>query len=366
MDRYKIREGHSLKDIDQTAAGLSGGSEHHEEMPLNVVAIGGGSGLSVLLRGLKQVTKNVTAIVTVADDGGGSGILREDLGMLPPGDIRNCILALANREPILMDLMNYRFQEGMLKGQNFGNLMLAALVGISENFEEAVKKINDIFAVTGQVLPVTTEDVSLRAVLSNGVIVEGESKIPKAVLEEKSPISHVSLVPKKPKPTAEVITAIENADLILMGPGSLFTSVIPNLLVEGVSEAIQKSSAIKIYIANLMSQPGETDGFSLSDYHFTLAKHSFSGIVSHIMVNQEPIDPEILKRYEAEHAAPVVITAADRAYFQTVGVQLIEGDFMETVKGYVRHDALKVSEEAVSMVDAKVYKKSIPRVDRNA
>lgn len=332
--------------------------EAHEETQLNVVAIGGGSGLSVLLRGLKQVTKNVTAIVTVADDGGGSGVLREDLGMLPPGDIRNCILALANREPILMDLMNYRFTEGMLKGQNFGNLMLAAMVGISENFEEAVKKINDIFAVTGQVLPVTTEDVILRAVLSNGEVVEGESKIPRAVVLTGSPISHVDLVPKKPKPTAEVITAIENADLILMGPGSLFTSIIPNLLVEGVAEAIQKSSAIKIYIANLMSQPGETDGYSLSDYHFTLVKHSFPGVVSHIMVNHEPIEADILKRYEAEHATPVVITDKDRAYFESMKVKLIEGDFMETVKGYVRHDALKVSEQAVGMVDAKVYKKN--------
>lgn len=325
---------------------------------VNVVAIGGGSGLSVLLRGLKQVTKNVTAIVTVADDGGGSGVLREDLGMLPPGDIRNCILALANREPILMDLMNYRFTEGMLKGQNFGNLMLAAMVGISENFEEAVKKINDIFAVTGQVLPVTTEDVILRAVLENGDAIEGESKIPKAVMASGSRIESISLVPKSPRPTAEVISAIEQADLILMGPGSLYTSILPNLLVDGVSEAIQESSAVKVYLANLMSQPGETDGYSLRDYHEALIKHSYHGVVSHILVNHEPIDAAILKRYKKEHAEPVQILPEDRTYFEKAGVRLIEGDFIETVKGYIRHDALKVSEMAVSLIDAKVYKKT--------
>lgn len=328
---------------------------------LNVVAIGGGSGLSVLLRGLKRVTKNVTAIVTVADDGGGSGVLREDLGMLPPGDIRNCILALANREPILMDLMNYRFTDGMLKGQNFGNLMLAAMVGISENFEEAVKKINDIFAVTGQVLPVTTEDVILRAKLNNGHWVDGESRIPKAVIEQACRIESVTLVPKKPKPTAEVITAIENADVILMGPGSLYTSILPNLLVEGVSEAIQSSSAIKVYLANLMSQPGETDGYSLREYHQSLVKHSYPGIVSHVMVNHEEIDPKILKRYQKEQAEPVRITDEDRAYFKEAHVTLIEGDFIETVKGYVRHDAYKVSKAAVALVDARVYRKPIRR-----
>lgn len=330
--------------------------EENRTKNLNIVAIGGGSGLSVLLRGLKLVTKNVTAIVTVADDGGGSGVLREDLGMLPPGDIRNCILALANREPILMDLMNYRFTEGMLKGQNFGNLMLAAMVGISENFEEAVKKINDIFAVTGQVLPVTTQDVILRAKLINGQWVDGESKIPMAVIDENSRIEEIFLVPPKPKPTAEVITAIENADIILMGPGSLYTSILPNLLVDEVSEAIMKSSAIKIYLANLMSQPGETDGYSLRDYHKSLVKHSYPGIVSHVMVNRERIDPKILNRYEREHAEPVIITKEDRAYFRKEKVCLIEGDFIETVKGYVRHDALKVSEQAIALVDARVYK----------
>lgn len=341
------------KDLDC----LCEGDELTTGKNLNIVAIGGGSGLSVLLRGLKCVTKNITAIVTVADDGGGSGVLREDLGMLPPGDIRNCILALANREPILTDLMNYRFTEGMLKGQNFGNLLLAAMVGISENFEEAVKKSNDIFAVTGQVLPVTTEDVTLRAKLKNGDWVDGESKIPKAVVEANTRIEEVFLMPHSPKASEGVISAIENADIIMMGPGSLYTSILPNLLVEDVSEAIMRSSGIKIYIANLMSQPGETDKYALKDYYQSLVNHSHKGIVSHILVNHEPIEPSILKRYQREKAVPVVITEEDRAYFASENVVLIEGDFIETVKGYVRHDALKVARHVVSMVDAKVYKK---------
>ncbi len=328
------------------------------ESNLNIVAIGGGSGLSVLLRGIKQVTKNVTAIVTVADDGGGSGVLREDLGMLPPGDIRNCILALANREPILMELMQYRFTEGMLKGQSFGNLMLAALVGISENFEEAVKKINDIFAVTGQVLPVTTEDVTLRAILNSGQVVDGESNIPKAVLASGSKINRIELRPTVPQPTAEVILAIENADLILMGPGSLYTSIMPNLLVDGVADAIRKSSAIKVYIANLMSQPGETDGYTLSEYHQSLVRHTYEGIISHIFVNHEPLEAPIEERYRAENAIPVRVSDLDRIYFREAKVKLVEGDFIETVKGYVRHDALKVAEMAAALVDAKVYKKN--------
>lgn len=341
------REDEGLCETDDLSVGKN----------LNIVAIGGGSGLSVLLRGLKCVTKNITAVVTVADDGGGSGVLREDLGMLPPGDIRNCILALANREPILTDLMNYRFTEGMLKGQNFGNLLLAAMVGISENFEEAIKKSNDIFAVTGQVLPVTTQDVTLRAKLKNGDWVDGESKIPNAVTEANTRIEEVFLVPHKPKATEEVIAAIENADIIMMGPGSLYTSILPNLLVEDVSEAIMRSSAIKIYVTNLMSQPGETDKYALKDYYQSLIKHSYTGIVSHILVNHEPIEPSILKRYKRENAVPVTITDEDRAYFSSENVTLIEGDFIETVKGYVRHDALKVAQHVVAMVDAKVYKK---------
>lgn len=323
----------------------------------NVVAIGGGSGLSVLLRGLKQVTKNITAIVTVADDGGGSGVLREDLGMLPPGDIRNCILALANREPIIMDLMNYRFTDGMLKGQNFGNLMLAAMLGISTSFEEAVSRINDIFSVTGRVLPVTTENISLQAMLEDGNVVLGESKIPKVVMQSGKRIRRVGLVPENPKALPDAIKAIEEADLILMGPGSLYTSVIPNLLVDGIVEALKNSSAIKVYVANLMSQPGETDGFSLRDYYQALIEHSDNGIISHILVNNHPIPFRMSKRYKKENAYAVIATEEDFEYFDGQGVNIVLDDFTEFVKGYVRHDALKVSKCAMSLLDAKIYRR---------
>ena len=199
---------------------------------VNIVAIGGGTGLSILLRGLKEVSTNITAVVTVADDGGGSGVLREDLGMLPPGDVRNCILALANKEPILQDLFHYRFEEGRLKGQNFGNLMIAAMVGISESFEEAIKKISDIFAITGEVFPMSEEDIVLYAQLSDGTTVVGESNIPHEVVKRGTPIEKIWIEPKDAKTYGVVIERIKSADMIVLGPGSLYTSIIPNLLVQ--------------------------------------------------------------------------------------------------------------------------------------
>ena len=239
-----------------------------------VVVIGGGTGLSTMLRGLKLYTDNITAIVTVGDDGGGSGKLRADLGMLPPGDIRNCILALADTEPIMEDLLKYRFTEGTLKGQNFGNLFLAAMAGISENFEDAVQKMSSVLAVTGKVLPVTLDDMKLIAELENGNIIEGESIIPSEALKQNSRIKTLKINPEKAKPLVDALMAIEDADAIIMGPGSLYTSIIPNLLVEDIVESIGRSNAIKIYVSNVMTQPGETDDFTVSDHIKTLMKYS--------------------------------------------------------------------------------------------
>ena len=213
-----------------------------------IVVIGGGTGLSTMLRGLKLYTNNITAIVTVGDDGGGSGKLRADLGMLPPGDIRNCILALADTEPIMEDLLQYRFTEGTLKGPSFVNLFLAAMDGISDNFEAAVQKMSSVLAVTGKVLPVTLDDMKLIAELENGNIVEGESIIPDEVIKQKSKIKNLKIEPEKAKPLLDALMAISEADAIVMGPGSLYTSIIPNLLVEDIAECINKSDAIKIYI----------------------------------------------------------------------------------------------------------------------
>ena len=220
---------------------------------LKIVAIGGGHGLSTMLRGLKRYTKDITAIVTVADDGGGSGMLREDLGILPPGDIRNCILALANTEPTMEQLLDYRFTEGSLAGQSFGNLFLAAMDGISGSFDEAVHRMGEVLAITGRVLPVTNQSVHLEAEFVNGSRVLGESKIFYAKKRNDCRIRQVRLVPEHPKPLPESIEAIAQADLILLGPGSLYTSIIPNLLVDGVAEAIAKSRALKILVMNIMT-----------------------------------------------------------------------------------------------------------------
>ena len=254
-----------------------------ENNEAKVVVIGGGTGLSTMLRGLKQYTSHITAIVTVGDDGGGSGKLREDLGMLPPGDIRNCILALADTEPLMEDLLQYRFTEGSLKGQCFGNLFLAAMAGISENFEDAVQKMSSVLAVKGKVLPVTLDDMKLIAELENGEIIEGESKIPSEVIFRNTRIKKIAIKPIDAKPLEEAIKAINNADVIIMGPGSLYTSIIPNLLVKGIPEAICKSPAKKVYISNVMTQPGETDGFKVSNHLKVLMDYGVAENIEHQM-----------------------------------------------------------------------------------
>ena len=235
---------------------------HQWERGPKITAIGGGTGLSTMLRGLKKYTKNLTAVVTVADDGGGSGVLRRDIGMPPPGDIRHCMESLANVEPIMERLLTYRFQEGSLAGQSFGNLILAALNGVTGSFEEAVAQMSQVLAITGRILPVTSADVQLEAVFENGARVVGESKISSFKKEQDCRIAHVALLPERPAALPAALQAIREADLILMGPGSLYTSVIPNLLVEGVVEAICRSEALKIYVCNIMTQEGETEGYT--------------------------------------------------------------------------------------------------------
>lgn len=221
-----------------------------------IAAIGGGTGLSTMLRGLKKYTDRLTAIVTVADDGGGSGVLRREMGILPPGDVRQCMQALANTEPVMEQLLGYRFPEGQLKGQSFGNLLLAALNGMAGSFEEAVAMMGQVLAISGRVLPVTNADVQLEAVFENGARVVGESHIFNAKKQQDCRIHHVSLVPEHPKALPDALRAISEADLILLGPGSLYTSVIPNLLVDGVADTIRASHAQKFYICNIMTQGG--------------------------------------------------------------------------------------------------------------
>ncbi|MCT4593721.1 MAG: YvcK family protein [Anaeromicrobium sp.] len=318
-----------------------------------IVVIGGGTGLSVLLRGLKNFTSNITAIVTVADDGGGSGILREDLGMLPPGDIRNCILALADTEPTMEKLLQYRFTEGMLKGQSFGNLLIAAMNGISENFEEAIKKINKVFAVTGQVLPVTLEDVTLFAKLKNGSVIKGESQIPVKVKELESRIDEVFMKPSNAKAAEECILSIYDADIILLGPGSLYTSIIPNLLVKDMIKAMKRSSASIVYISNVMTQPGETGGYTVEDHVNEINKYLKGIDIDYVFANDENIPTEVLEKYHKDGAKPLLLEVGEKERLKDHNIKVIEGKFVNIKKNYIRHDAHRISEKLIHIFQSE-------------
>lgn len=321
----------------------------------NVVVIGGGTGLSVLLRGLKRYTENITAIVTVADDGGGSGVLREDLGMLPPGDLRSCILALSNTEPIMERLLQYRFDEGSLKGQNFGNLLIAAMVGISSSFEEAIERVNDIFAVTGKVLPATTTPLDLWGLLENGTRVVGESELPRRALAEGSPIRRVGLMPADAPPLTAAVEAVQQADLIVLGPGSLYTSVIPNLLIRDLATAVAAAAVPKVYICNLMTQPGETDGCGVWDHVSAILEHGASALVTAVMVNTGPVPEAIQARYRREGAHLIALEPEDEAALARQGIALHGDDFVEIRSNYLRHNADHLSRQLLNLVDVRRY-----------
>ena len=267
-----------------------------------IVAIGGGTGLSSLLRGLKTYTSNLSAIVTVADDGGSSGRLRDEYRILPPGDFRQCLIALADAEPLMKQLFDHRFKEGSLNGHAFGNLFIMAMADVTGNFEQALRESGKVLAVKGTIVPSTLQDVTLVASI-NGGTVEGESQIPK----QNSPISHVFLKPDGVQVNPEAAQAILNAELIIAGPGSLYTSILPNLLVEGMVEAIKASAALKVYICNLAAQPGETDGYGVQDYLRVIREHVGANLFDFVLVNSN-----------TQHAptggqAPVVFRPADVA-----------------------------------------------------
>ena len=273
----------------------------------NIVAIGGGTGLSTLLSGLKRYSSNITAIVTVADDGGSSGVLRRELGVQPPGDIRNCLAALSTEEPLLTRLFQYRFSSGSgLEGHSFGNLFLSALSAITGNLETAITASSRVLAVQGQVVPATNADVRLWAELENGQRIEGESAIGRA----PSPIVRLGCLPERPPALPRSLEAIANADLILLGPGSLYTSLLPNLLVPELVVAIQRSRAPKLYICNLMTQPGETDGLDVDGHlraieaqlaSLGISQRLFTAVLAQDDLNQS----ELLQHYRAKGAEPV-------------------------------------------------------------
>ena len=316
-----------------------------------VVAIGGGTGLSTMLRGLKRYTDKLTAIVTMADDGGGSGTLRDELGMPPPGDVRNCLQALANTEPTMEQLLSYRFKEGCLKGQNMGNLFLAALNDISGSFYGAVKSMSEVLAITGRVLPVTTADVRLMASFDDGTEVYGESKIMAHKKSADRRISRISLQPENPPALKESIAAIENAELILIGPGSLYTSIIPNLLTEGVAEAIANSDALKIYVLNVTTEDGETENYTASDHVRALLAHAGGRpLFDYCLANSTALPGEVAERYAAVGACQTVV---DYQELELMGVPTILRPMLDCSGGFAHHDPEKLAREIVGIYREK-------------
>lgn len=322
-------------------------------MEPKIVVIGGGTGLSILLRGLKKFTHNITAIVTVADDGGGSGVLREDLGMLAPGDIRACILALANTEPTMEKLLRYRFTNGILKGQNFGNLFLAAMNEIYGSFEMAVKETSNVLAVTGKVIPMTLEKAILFAELEDGMIVEGESKIPDVVNSTGVKIKRMFIEPKISNPLKDAVEAIRDADLIVLGPGSLYTSIIPNLLVNSIVDDIYKSSAPKVYIGNVMTQPGETTDFTLTDHVKAILGHSREDLLNYVIGNTEELSVETLNKYITDGSTPVLATIQDEEFLKSKNIKLIAENLIDVRKTYIRHNNMELSKVLIDIAKRK-------------
>jgi uncharacterized cofD-like protein len=330
---------------------------------VRVVAIGGGTGLSMLLRGLKHYMArrpvrsyhgsgraaasgrhetdrypigDLAAIVTVTDDGGSSGRLRREYRVLPPGDIRNCIVALSQDEALLGRLFQYRFSEGRgLRGHSFGNLFLTALTRITGDFTKAVKVSGEVLAIRGRIFPSTVDNVSLEAVMTDGKVVAGETRI----VQSGKKIRRLRLHPRRVRPLPEVLEALARADVILIGPGSLYTSIIPNLLVSGVAEAIEASSATRIYLANIMTQPGETEGYSLGDHVRTIYQHTGRKLFDWVVANNHLISPDVARRYRLQGAEAVKM---DIPELQRLGVRCLLDDLLEEHE-VVRHNSERLA-----------------------
>ena len=309
----------------------------------SLVVIGGGHGLSVLLRGVKEATSNVAAIVTVADDGGSSGRLREELGIIPPGDLRNCLVALADTEPLMEKLFQYRFVgESALAGHSFGNLFIAAMNEVTGDMETALVEASKVLAVKGRVLPASKEHVRLDAVMEDGTVVEGESHIPEA----RKRIRRVRLFPERAQAVGAALEAIKTADAVILGPGSLYTSILPNLLVDGMAETLRRSRAVKIYICNVMTQPGETDGYTASMHVKAILEHVGKGVIDYVLVNSGPISDQMRENYAAQGSYPVEV---DRDALNRLGVGFVQADIMSgTDAGH--HDPVKLREAVMKMV----------------
>ncbi len=309
-----------------------------------IVVFGGGTGLSVLLRGLKKFPVDITAVVTVADDGGSSGRLREELDIIPPGDIRNVLAALSEVEPLVEQLFQHRFTNGNgLSGHSLGNLLLAAMSDITGNFVTGIRELSKVLNVRGKVLPASDHRVVLNAQFNDGSIVSGESKIP----HTGKKIVRVFLTPDTVKPLDESLRAIRDADMVVIGPGSLYTSILPSLLVPGIAEEIKKSSAKKVYLCNVMTQPGETDHFTASDHVNILVAHTGLQIIDTIIVNNENVPAELLEKYATEGGEPVIY---DETRLKSFGFEVISDKIIQYNDSLIRHDAKRVSEIILELV----------------
>lgn len=315
-----------------------------------IVVIGGGTGLSVMLRGLKERPLDITAIVTVADDGGSSGVLRSELQIPPPGDIRNVLIALADVEPLLSQMLQHRFASGTgLAGHSLGNLILAAMKDITGDFVEGVKALSRVLAVRGRVLPASDHQIVLKAEMSDGTIIVGESNIPKA----GGKIKRVFIEPADVFPLEEAVQAIREADAILVGPGSLYTSILPNLLVPRLAETIKEVDAVKIFVCNVMTQPGETDHFTASDHVRAIYDHIGYPMFDYIIVNNGEIPPQVQSKY-AEQGAKAVHLDTDEMI--RMGCKVI-ADRLVLFRTYLRHDAEKLSHHIYDLVNGWVGQK---------
>lgn len=332
-----VSRGHELIDLLYQKKQLSRGP--------HIVAIGGGTGLSVLLSGLKNYSSNISAVVTVADNGGSSGRLRQQFDVLPPGDIRNCLVALADAPALMRDLFQFRFDKNSeFSGHSFGNLFLTVMTRLTGDFEKAIKETSKVLALRGQVIPSSLGDVTLVAHYHDGSTVVGEDQIPKA----RKPISKVSLTPELPLATPDALKAIKEAQIIVLGPGSLYTSIIPNLLIKEIAQAIEESEAIKVYVCNVMTQPGETDGYKVSDHIKALVKHSHARILDYCLVNNGEVPQEVLGRYSKDNSTFVI---NDRKKVEGLGYRLVEEDFSMISDGVIRHDAEKLAKIILSFIE---------------
>ncbi|SHG53351.1 conserved hypothetical protein, cofD-related [Thermosyntropha lipolytica DSM 11003] len=308
-----------------------------------LVVLGGGTGLSVLLKGLKRYTSDLTAVVTVSDDGGSSGRLRTEMGVLPPGDIRNCLVALAETETLMDKVFQHRFKTmSSLNGHNLGNLILVAMAEITGDFITAIKEISKVLAVRGRVIPSTLEHVVLGAWMEDGNTVLGET----AIRNYGGRIRKLFLVPDTCEPVPDTLEAIRKADAVILGPGSLYTSVLPNLLVKGIKEAIEESPGITFYVSNIMTEKGETDGYTAFDHVQVINEHLGRQIIDYVVANDGVIDEMRLKRYREENAVPVKI---DKEKIEKLGIKVIQADLVSDDE-LAWHDPYKLARVIIDVL----------------